>query len=87
MKKTNLVLSCAVAGLLMGSQGAMAEKHEKQPEGKNGCQGKNSCKGEKKDGKNSCASKDGKNSCKSAKKTDGANACSGPNGCDGKVKK
>jgi hypothetical protein len=86
MKKTNLLIACAVAGLMMGSQAAMADQHEGEAEGKNGCQGKNSCKGHKKEGKNSCKShkKEGKNSCKSSKKTDGANACSGANGCGGK---
>lgn len=83
MKKTNLLVACAVAGLMLGSQAAMADNHE-QEEGKNGCQGKNTCKSQKE--KNSCASKEGKNTCKS-KKAEGANACSGANGCDGKVKK
>lgn len=88
MKKSSLLVSCAVAGLILGGQNAFASEHQKKvtdEQDKNGCQGKNSCKGKDgKDGKNSCKGKDGKNSCKGKKKTDGANACSGPNGCDGK---
>ena len=87
MKNKNFLMSVAVAGLLLGTQAALADHEtESAEEGKNGCQGKNSCKGQKAEGKNSCHSKEGKNSCK-GKKAEGANACSGANGCDGKTKK
>ena len=85
MKNSKLLMSVAVAGMLLGSQGALAHHHDekKTEEGKAGCQGKNSCKS--KDGKHSCKSKDGKNACKTAegKKKDGKeekNGC-GANGC------
>lgn len=78
MKNQKFLVSCAVAGLLLGSQAALADEH-KEKTGKNGCQGKNSCKGE--DGKNSCKTEDGKNSCKGeAKKKDEKHGC-GSNGC------
>ena len=82
MKNSKLLMSVAVAGMLLGSQVAFAHEHDekKTEEGKAGCQGK-----DKKDGKHSCKSKDGKNACKTAegKKKDGKeekNGC-GANGC------
>lgn len=83
MKKSNFIVSCAVAGLILGAQVAKADD-AKAGEAAKTEEGKNGCKGEKK--------ADGKNSCKGekkveAKKADGANACSGANGCDGKTKK
>lgn len=81
MKKKNLLVTCAVAGMLMGAQAAMAHEETTEASTK-AAEGKNHCKGE---GKNHC---DGKHSCKGEKaKKDGANACSGANGCDGKMKK
>lgn len=82
MKKSKLLASVALAGMIMGAQVAVADHHEegaKEEQGKNSCKGKNTCKSEKE--KNTC--KTGKNSCK-GKKAEGANACSGSNGCDGK---
>lgn len=80
MKKSHLLVSCAVAGLLMGSQAAMADHHEesKTKDGKAGCKGKDTCKS--KDGKDTCHSKEGKASCKTK---DGKASC-GANGCDSK---
>ena len=78
MKNSKFLVSCAVAGMLLGAQAALAEE-VKPEEGKNGCKGK--------DGKHQCKSEDGKASCKgkdAKKKVEGAHACSGPNGCDGK---
>jgi len=87
MKESKLLLSMAVAGMLLGAQTALADHHEeKAKEGKNGCQGKDSCKGkDKKDGKHSCKSKDGKDSCQAKAKSDdkkahdgcGADTCGG----------
>lgn len=69
MKKSKLLASVAVAGMILGAQVAKADHHEEEgaKEGKE----KNSCKGKE------------KNSCK-GKKVEGKNACSGQNGCDGK---
>lgn len=70
MKKSKLLASVAVAGMILGAQVALADHHEegtKEEQGKNSCKGKNGCEG-KKDGK----------------KAKGSNACSGANGCDGK---
>ena len=72
MKNSKLLVSCAVAGMLLGAQAAFADEAKKE-EGKNGCKGK--------DGKHKCKSEEGKDA---KKKVDGAHACSGPNGCDGK---
>jgi hypothetical protein len=82
MKKSKLLMSCAVAGLLLGAQTALAQDPEVQTteEGKNGCKGNNACKGKVKPAsKKEEAKKEGAHSCA------GANACSGPNGCDGKA--
>lgn len=77
MKKSHLLVSCAVAGLLLGSQAAMANHHE-EGETKDG---KASGKHEK-DGKHSCEGKDGKHSCKGKEgKKDGKHSC-GANSCD-----
>jgi hypothetical protein len=79
MKNSKVLMSVAVAGLLLGAQAALAQEAAKPAaeEGKNGCGsngcGANGCKGKKEEKKkagNSCG---------------GANACSGPNGCDGKT--
>ncbi len=78
MKNQKFLVSCAVAGLLLGSQAVRADEHAEKT-GKNGCQGKNACKGE--EGKNSCKGEEGKNSCKAeAKKKDEKHGC-GANGC------
>lgn len=69
MKKSKLLASVAIAGMILGAQVAKADNHEEE-------------KKEEK-GKNSCKGKD-KNSCK-GKKAEGSNACSGANGCDGKT--
>ncbi len=68
MKKSKLLASVAIAGMILGAQVAKADHHEEEKKEE---KGKNSCKGKE------------KNSCK-GKKADGANACSGANGCDGK---
>ncbi len=85
MKNSKLLLSVAVAGLLAGAQGALADHHneKKAEEGKAGCQGKNSCKA--KGEKHSCKSGGEKHSCKTAegKKKDSKDekhGC-GANGC------
>lgn len=70
MKKSHLLVSCAVAGLLLGSQAALADHHEE--EGKSGCKSK--------EGKEGCQGKDGKAS--DDKKKD-AHSC-GANGCESK---
>ncbi len=70
--KKSLLVSCAVAGLILGSQAALADHHEekKNEEGKSGCKGKDakegkaSCKGEAKDGSHGC----GANGCQDKKK-------------------
>ena len=68
MKKSKLLASVAIAGMILGAQVAKADHHEegtKEEKGKNSCKGKdtNSCNG---------------------KKAEGKNACSGANSCDGK---
>ncbi len=78
MKKSKLLASVALAGIIMGAQVALADNHE---EGAKEEKGKNSCKGKE---KNSCKGKKDKNSCKGKEKKEGSNQCSGANGCDGK---
>lgn len=66
MKKSQLLTSVALAGMILGAQVAMADHHEektKEEQGKNSCQGKE---------KNGC---DGKNHCDG--KTDGKSHCAG----------
>ncbi|MFP5458929.1 MAG: hypothetical protein ACLGG7_09370 [Bacteriovoracia bacterium] len=81
MKNSKFLMSVAVAGMLVGSQAALADHHneKKAEEGKAGCSGKS------KDEKHSCKSKDGKHSCKTTEgKKKGAeeekHGC-GANGC------
>lgn len=87
MKKSSLLVSCAVAGLMLGSQAALADHHEEKgketKDGKAACKskdGKASC--QTKDGKATCKTKDGKASCKTEVK-DGSAGC-GASGCQGK---
>ncbi len=75
MKNSKFLVSCAVAGMLLGAQAALAEE-TKVEEGKNGCKGK--------DGKHKCKGEEEAKTKDAKKKVEGAHACSGPNGCDGK---
>ena len=70
--KKSLLVSCAVAGLILGSQAVRADHHEehKKNDGKSGCKGK--------DGKEGCQGKDGK-----AAEGKDAHSC-GANGCENK---
>lgn len=87
MKKSKLLASVAIAGMVVGAQVAKADHHKGHKKGeKNSCESKekNSCKGKE---KNSCEGKE-KNSCTGKKeegKKEGKSACSGPHGCDGKM--
>lgn len=85
MKKKNLLVTCAVAGMLVGSQAALAQTDAKAGKAE-ASQGKNHCKGEGKDHCDGKAKCEGKNKCK-GKKAEGADACSGPDGCGGEAKK
>ena len=80
MKKSKLLASVAIAGMVVGAQVAKADHHKGHKKGeKNSCESKekNSCKGKE---KNSCTGKK-----EEGKKVEGKSACSGPHGCDGKM--
>lgn len=75
MKNSKLLVSCAVAGMLLGSQAALADNHKKKDtadHGKGGCKGKDA--------------KEEKHTCKGAeaKKADGKGGCNGKAGCEAK---
>lgn len=69
--KKSLLVSCAIAGLVLGSQAALANHHEKKKdeEGKSGCKGKDA--------------KEGKSGCNGKAAAEGDHSC-GAAGCEGK---
>jgi hypothetical protein len=73
MKKSKLLASVALTGVILGAQVALANHHE---EGTKEEKGKHSCNGKE------------KHSCEGKKmQKEGTNNCSGMNGCDGKMNK